>query len=182
MPAPGADKDPLDEILDGLRVKEDTGYYDDEEVITEDYRPPRIRMPRWIAFCVPLFCFIMGAVFGLSAYPEDSSDGRPSLPEPARTVTTTTTQPAIPASCAWAIRTMQRIEADVSTIGAAGEEQLDISHAARQAIFLKDWKALDAAMKKQTDLNNRLDKPATEAMRVTLELQKAMQECLDATK
>lgn len=149
----------------------------------EDYDEPiRRRIPRWVVFTVPILCFLVGAIFGLSATPEDSLPAHPSLPEPARTVTTTVTQPALPASCARAIALMERVQEQVAAIGAAGEEQLDISHAARQAIFMKDWKALDTAMNKQTDLNNRLDKPATQAMTQTMELQKAMRECLDATR
>lgn len=171
------ERDLVDEIIDGLPLK--PGYEATEEY---DDTPTRYSIPRWVVYTVPFFCFLIGAIVGLSALPEDSSRGRPSLPEPARTVTTTTTQAAIPASCARAIALMERVQEQVAIIGGAGEEQLDISHAARQAIFLKDWKALDKAMNKQTDLNNRLDKPATQAMTGTMELKKAMQECLDATK
>jgi hypothetical protein len=144
--------------------------------------PRRMEIPLWVVFCVPIFCFLMGAIFGLSSIEENSSDRTHQPPSVPRTVTETTTQPALPASCARAIRIMERVQESVSAIGGAGEEQLDISHAARQAIFLKDWKALDAVMNRQTDLNNRLDKPATDAMTQTMELQKAMRECLDATK
>src|SRR5690242_1411848 len=102
--------DEIDELVDSLHVR-------DEEIAVEEYVPPRFRIPRWVAFSVPVFCFLMGAIFGLSAIPDDSLSGRPPLPEPARTVTVTTTQPALPASCARAIALMYRVQQQVATIG-----------------------------------------------------------------
>lgn len=162
-------KDEIDDLVDGLNVPE---HYQLE-------RPRPWRIPRWVAITVPILTFLFGAVVGLSAYEEPSTVDRPT-PVITKTKTETVTEPAIPPSCQRALDVMKRMMEANSTIAGAGEEQLDISHAARQAIFLKDWQALDKAMVRQTDLNNRLDKPNDKALKVYGELVDAMKECADA--
>lgn len=72
--------------------------------------------------------------------------------------------------------------ADTSTIAGAGEKQLDLSHAARRAIFSKDWEALDKTMVEQTALNNALDAPSQKAMGRYAELAQEMKDCRDELK
>lgn len=169
-----SEPDEVDNLIDGLRVSE---YQEHEEV--GDGEPTRWSMPPWVVFTGILFFFIMGAVFGLSAVEEPRRAEQPA-PVITKTKTETATKAAIPPSCQRAMDMMRRMMEANSTIAGAGEEQLDISHAARQAIFLKDWKALDKVMVRQTDLNNRLDNPNAKAIQVYADLDDAMKECIDA--
>lgn len=164
-------KDEVDEIIDGLPVSE----------LYQEDQPGPWKIPRVLVICVPLGMFMLGAIFGLSQLPGESSTSDRPTPVITKTVTETATQPAVPPSCARAIAIMARMMEANSTIAGAGEEQLDIAHMARQAIFLKDWKMLDKAMNLQTELNNRLDKPNAQAIAIYPELKDALKECLDAT-
>jgi hypothetical protein len=168
-------RDEIDELVDSLHVR----FPHLGETYALDGIPQKtvFKISRWLAFTVPILTFLIGAVVGLSDNPEDSLPPYDPHARATVTATTTITQSAVPASCARALVLMARVNDAVSAIGAAGEEQLDISHAARQAIYLKDWIALDKAMHRQTDLNNRLDKPAADAFSLTLELQTAMKDC-----
>lgn len=138
-------------------------------------KPHKLPLARLIICGLGLVWF--GTFFGASVSSMDSSDA----PVPTTTVTVTTTETQrvdrLPASCMRALELLERIIEDNAAIASAGEKQLDISHAARQAIFTKDWQALDKTMNQQTDLNNKLDAPAAHAMQYTLELKALIKEC-----
>lgn len=129
-----------------------------------------------------IIVFLVGGVFGAQQGRSQSSDTDAATPTVTRTVTTTTTQAAIPAVCARALVLAERMMEANGAIADAGERQLDISHAARRAIYLKDWKALDEAMHRQTELNNSLDGPNAHAVGLYAELKTAIKECNDALR
>ncbi len=72
---------------------------------------------------------------------------------------------------------MSRVMDDVSAIGNAATQQLDIAHDARQAMFSKDWKALDDAMNRQKALNDRLSEASVDSLGSFPELREAMKKC-----
>lgn len=176
--------DGIDDLVDGLRVRQG-GPTVTEEIFGRSARPTQTiaRTPRRTLRTVMTvtgigFAFLAGALFGADARSE-SADNPPVPPTVTRTVTTTTTEAAVPASCRRVFDLIERMMAANGAIADAGEKQLDIAHAARRAIFLKDWKALDEAMHRQTELNNSLDGPNAHAVGLYAELKDAMKECRD---
>lgn len=179
--------DRIDELVDGLRIREG-GPAVEEEIrfgprparpaeSTRHARPQQSYGLRVVGFVV--LAFIMGGAFGAARGRIESSEPRPAPPTVTRTVTTTTTRAAVPASCTRVFDLIERMMAANGAIADAGEKQLDIAHAARRAIFSKDWKALDEAMHRQTELNNSLDGPNANAVGLYAELKDAMKECSD---
>lgn len=178
--SPRRPRDRLDELVDGLRIREGGPATEEIHFGRRPVRPVRPQQPYGLRVVgVVVLAFIMGGAFGAARGRQESSEPRPAPPTVTRTVTTTTTQPAVPASCRRVFDLIERMMAANGAIADAGEKQLDIAHAARRAIFLKDWKALDKAMHDQTELNNSLDGPNAHAIGLYAELQSTMKECRD---
>ncbi len=173
--------DRIDELVDGLRIRQGGPVI--EEEIRFGPRPVRPRRPQqpygFRVIGLVVLAFVMGGAFGAARGRAESSEPRPARPTVTRTVTTTTTQPVVPASCRRVFDLIERMMAANGAIADACEKQLDIAHAARRAIFSKDWKALDEAMHRQTELNNSLDGPNANAVGLYAELKDAMKECSD---
>lgn len=164
---------------------------DETDELLDAIFPPRggverrrqYRMPVWLGGAIVAVAFVFGVVWGTSYQDEyDSVPPDGVTPTVTRTVTHTATQPALPASCARALSVMERMMAANSAIAGAGEKQLDLSHAARRAMFAKDWQALDKTMFAQTELNNSLDTPSQQALGTYAELAQAIKECRDDLK
>lgn len=140
-----------------------------------------VSMPKWLVVVAPVCCMVLGVAIG-----QGESDSNFSGAAPTQTVThyatQRVTQPAIPPSCAMALTAMARMMEANAAIAGAGTEQLDISHAARRAIFLKDWEELDRVMFRQTDLNNRIAKPTVQALKAYADLADAMEACQNEIK
>lgn len=187
-----SDDKEMDDFIDGMWTEGPTEGVDTVEFDRPNLsdlpeplpEPPRsitnwalIRRLAWIGLGV-----LVGLLLATTARVGHSPTRPAATPGPTVTVTTTPTQPALPASCTRALDLMRRVMADTSTIGGAANEQLDISHAARQAMFVKDWKALDETMNRQKELNDRLNEAAIGAMQLYPQLQEAIRKCeQDAT-
>jgi len=126
----------------------------------------------WVSLGI-LLGFLLAAMARMGNSPPEPT----ATPGPTVTVTTTTTQAALPASCTRALDLMRAVMADTSVVGGAANEQLDISHAARRAMFEKDWKALDETMNRQKELNDRLNEAAIGAMQLYPQLEEALRKC-----